>query len=267
MIMQSSAEEILEKANYPGRPEISVYWSPGCSMCLNTKEFLEKRAVPYESVNCVESPTAREELAAVGLRGLPVVRKGKRFCYVQSLDVVAEFLDLPRGNRRLLSKEELIERWVTILEAARGIVTSFTPDELARRATKAKPRTVLVLSSHVYQIPEIFIRIFEEGLVEFEELQNKSRADIVTRDDLLAFIERTMTTFHDWRARRGAASIPETVMTYYGEQPSYRVLERAVWHSAQHVRQLDTVAAGLGGEFLVSRDLYQDLPMPERLWA
>jgi glutaredoxin len=267
MNMQSSAEDALEKANYPGRPEISVYWSPGCSMCLNTKEFLEKRGVPYESVNCVESPVAREELAAVGLRGLPVVRKGKRFSYVQSLDVVAEFLDLPRGDRRLPAKDELIERWETILELARPIVTGFTDEELARRATKAKPRTVFVLSSHVYQIPEVFVRIIDEGLVEYEDLQNKPRADILTRDDLLAFIDQTMTTFQDWRERSGAAAIPETVLTYYGEQPSYRVLERAVWHSAQHVRQLDTVAAGLGGEFRVPHELYQDLPMPERLWA
>ncbi len=265
--MQSSANAVLEKANYPGRPDISVYWSPGCSMCLNTKEFLEKRGVPYESVNCVTQPAGREELAAVGLRGLPVVRKGKKFCYVQSLDVVAEFLGLPRGDRRLLTPAELIERWDTILQRARAIVTSFSVEDLARRATRDKPRTVLVLSSHVYQIPEVFIRVIEEDLVEYEDLQNKPRADIRTRDDLLAFIERVMAGFEDWRTRRGAAAIPETVMTYYGEQPSYRVLERAVWHSAQHVRQIDTVSAGLGGEFQVPAALYADLPMPERLWA
>lgn len=265
--MQSSADAVLETSNYPGRPEISVYWSPGCSMCLNTKEFLEKRGIAYESVNCVTQPSGREELAAAGLRGLPVVRKGKTFCYVQSLDVVAEFLGLSRGDRNLLTPQALIERWHTILQHARGIVTSFSAEDLARRATRDKPRTVLVLSSHVYQIPEVFIRVIEEGLVEFEDLQNKPRADIVTRDDLLAFVERVMTGFEDWRARRGAGAIPQTVMTYYGPQPSYRVLERAVWHSAQHVRQIDTVSAGLGGEFQVAPALYADLPMPERLWA
>lgn len=30
---------------------LRLYWQPGCSSCVRTKEFLQKRGVTFESVN------------------------------------------------------------------------------------------------------------------------------------------------------------------------------------------------------------------------
>lgn len=248
------------------RPEISVYWVPGCSMCLNTKEFLEAQGIAFESINCLDRDDAMEELATAGLRGLPVVRKGERFSYVQSLDAVAEFLEISRGGRRRLTQDEFLDRWEQVLDHAQAIISGFSEELLNRPVTVTRPRLIKVLASHVFQIPEVFVRIIEEGLVETEDLQNEARPEIVTRDDLLSYIEATMATFRDWRKRGGAAAIPEQILTYYGRHPSYQVLERAVWHSTQHARQLDAVAAGVGWEPRIPPEMYLDLPMPKRLW-
>ena len=44
-------------------PEISatplkVYWQPGCSSCLKTKEFLIENGIEFQSVNVLEDQTA-----------------------------------------------------------------------------------------------------------------------------------------------------------------------------------------------------------------
>lgn len=236
-------------------------------MCLNSKEFLERQGIPFESVNVMERADAMEELASHGFRGLPVIRKGDDFLYVQSLDVVAEFLGVARGDHEPLSVDELLDRWNDILERARIVVAGFDDQTLLRPAILNRPRPVRDLSSHVFQIPEVFVRIIDDGLIDFLELQNKPRRDIVSRADLMAYVDRVMDSYRSWRAGGGAARIPERIVTYYGDQPSYQVLERGVWHSAQHARQLDTVSAGLGNEFQIPVELYANLPMPKRLWA
>jgi len=58
------------------------------------------------------------------------------------------------------------------------------------------------------------------------------------------------------------------VPTYFGDQTLHQVLERCVWHSAQHARQLMMVLHLLGVdavEPLTPAD-FADLPMPEGVW-
>lgn len=37
---------------------LKVYWQPGCSSCLRTKEFLTKHGVPFVSVNVMADELA-----------------------------------------------------------------------------------------------------------------------------------------------------------------------------------------------------------------
>ncbi len=61
-------------------PEASVikaYWQPGCTSCLRMKEFLTKHGVSFVSVNVLEDKDAFAELASLGIRSVPIVRRGK----------------------------------------------------------------------------------------------------------------------------------------------------------------------------------------------
>ena len=49
---------------------IRVYWQPGCSSCLRTKEFLTARGVDYESINVHGNPAGMEELRKLGARSV-----------------------------------------------------------------------------------------------------------------------------------------------------------------------------------------------------
>jgi len=56
--------------------------------------------------------------------------------------------------------------------------------------------------------------------------------------------------------------------TYFGRHPLHEVLERTVWHPAQHTRQLMLILDDLGIEpnrRLRAED-FAGLPLPEKVW-
>ncbi len=73
---------------------VKVFWQPGCTSCLRTKEFLTKSGVDYESINVHGNPAGMEELRKLGARSVPVVARGGKFVFAQALGDVIEFLDL-----------------------------------------------------------------------------------------------------------------------------------------------------------------------------
>jgi glutaredoxin len=249
------------------RPEVSVYWSPGCSMCLRAKEFLEEQGIAFESINVLDRPDAIDELAANGIRGLPVVRRGQRFAYVQSVETIAKLLDVAPYRGPRLAEDQLLERWGRILEAALRVIANFDDATLARRATLSRERPVLHLASHVFQIAEAFLDTVETGVAATKAFQNGPRAGLLTGEDLRTYAGGVTTRFAAWVKTAGTGSIPARLPTYYGEQEAYAVLERGTWHSAQHARQIDAVGAGIGFEPQIPADLYVGLPMPRRLWS
>lgn len=55
---------------------LKAYWQPGCTSCLRMKEFLTRHDVPFVSVNVLEDRTATAELAELGVRSVPIIRRG-----------------------------------------------------------------------------------------------------------------------------------------------------------------------------------------------
>ncbi len=63
------------------RAPLKVYWQPGCSSCLKTKEFLIANGVKFESINVLEDKKGFQELEALGVRLVPIVARGKQYVY------------------------------------------------------------------------------------------------------------------------------------------------------------------------------------------
>ena len=94
-----------------------VYWQPGCTSCLRTKEFLIAHAIEFESINVRENPAAMAELEALGVRSVPVVARDTDYVFAQELREVAQFVGVPFDGA-LLSREELLGKLDRILAAA-----------------------------------------------------------------------------------------------------------------------------------------------------
>jgi arsenate reductase-like glutaredoxin family protein len=86
---------------------IRVYWQPGCTSCLRTKEFLTRYDIPFESRNVLGDPNAFEELAEFGLRQVPIVTKGKKWANGQVLKDVADLVGIQGINLNMLHQFSL----------------------------------------------------------------------------------------------------------------------------------------------------------------
>ena len=72
----------------------------------------------------------------------------------------------------------------------------------------------------------------------------------------------------DFAAWWREGTVPGTVNTYYGVQPTQGVLERTAWHAAQHCRQLMTVVAnaGLKPDGPLGEAELGGLPLPDEVY-
>ena len=68
----------LEEAGSPENmtQPVKVYWQPGCSSCLKTKEFLIDNGISFESVNVLDDEKGFAELQSLGIRLVPIVARG-----------------------------------------------------------------------------------------------------------------------------------------------------------------------------------------------
>jgi hypothetical protein len=75
---------------------------------------------------------------------------------------------------------------------------------------------------------------------------------------------RFASWWQDWPDHSGSKIVP----TYYGERPMHEVMERATWHSGQHVRQLMMLleSHGIAPDQPLTPADFAGLPMPEKVW-
>src|SRR5262245_64267977 len=111
---------------------IKAYWQPGCTSCLRMKEFLQKHGVPFVSVNVLEDAGAFAELAALGVRSVPIVRRGTEWANGQVLRDVARVAGIPWGGAKVLPAPELAARLVTIKTTAQRLFCRVPDDKLGR---------------------------------------------------------------------------------------------------------------------------------------
>ena len=72
--------------------EVKVYWQPGCSSCLKTKEFLMDNGIPFKSVNVLEDKTGFEDV--ITLIDVTISKKLKIKKVVSSIFMIYFFLYL-----------------------------------------------------------------------------------------------------------------------------------------------------------------------------
>lgn len=245
---------------------VRVYWQPGCTSCLKTKEYLTRRGVPYESVNVLESPGASDELRALGARGIPIVARGGRYVYAQSLDDVDGFLGLAADARRMLAPAVLADKLETVL--ATGVrLAAQVPDGGLERMMPNRPRSVRMLLHHIFRIGEVLLINVAERRLTMEMVVIEPPATM-TLAELLDYGRDVHARVRGWAPQVPATDFTAPIDTFYGAKPLHEVLERTAWHAAQHVRQLEMVlpAMGVVPDGPLSAGTLAGLPVPEDIW-
>ena len=217
-------------------------------------------------MNVLDGPEGLAELQRLGARSIPVLSRGDKFTFAQSLKPVIEFLGLNEKTGPVLSPQQLYERLDRYLSAELAMIPLMPADQLATNAP-SRPRTYRTLAHHIYRVTEVFL-----GATKGETLEAKmfgyAPPETLTTSDLVAYGTGVRDAFRNWWKSGVGTSGSEQLPTYYGPQPMHELLERTTWHSGQHVRQWMMLLDMAGVKFthpLGDQD-FTDLPMPKNVW-
>jgi hypothetical protein len=248
---------------------LKLYWVPGCTSCLRMKEFFTRHGVPFVSVNALEDQAAFDELAALGIKRVPIARRGRQWADGQLLTELAWIGGIELKQRKILAPAVLAERAERIQAAARSLLARIPAERLGENLPK-RPRSYKQLGCHIFQIYESFLDQVEHGKpLGYGDYLRDVPDHVATRDDVLRFIGALHERFSAWWLRDGAGTdFARPAAVYYGQQTLHDFLERTVWHSAQHTRQLREVTAklGLSTEGALTEADLADLPLPENIY-
>ena len=250
-------------------PPLKAYWQPGCTSCLRMKEFLIRQGVAFVSVNVVADPAGFEELAALGVRTVPIIARGQHWANGQVLADVARIAGIEASAQQLLPPAELYRR-LTLIQCAAQRHFAQVPKEMVSRHLPGRPRSYADLCFHIFHIAELFVAhmALARPLVE-GDYSRKAPAIWASKGAILAYGRDVQTRLHTWWEERGRStdfSAPATV--YYGQQSVHEYFERTTWHAGQHERQLVLVLEKLGmvPDAPLGPDVWDGLPMPKKIW-
>ncbi len=254
-----------DPANESSSTQFTVYWQPGCSSCLRTKEFLKENGIAFRSVNVREDESAMQTLAALGARSIPVVTLGNEFVFAQDMEVLANFVGIEL-KRTMLPMHELVSRIDLLLAADQRYLLQL-PGSVLFLNLPGRERSYLDLAFHAFTIPLAFLDAARGKELTFAHFERFPDADMRTADKVIAFGASVREEVNEWW-RLEHKNIPETVLTYYGEHSSHSVLERTAWHTAQHVRQLMQLVShqGLEPDGPLGESELSGLPLPEEVY-
>ena len=205
--------------------QLKVYWTPGCSSCVKVKEFLSKKGVDYVSVNVAADPKEMQFLSSLGVRTVPVVVRGREFVFAQSLEDVATFVGISHAANRLPT-DVLFSRWERILEIALITVGTLHDEELQIRPVDERPRTIRDLAYHIFQVPEAFLRVVNEGLEDWTIVANVDAPSNISIPEIITYgktqLEGVRTWWRDLEERSGS----QLLKMFYGTHSLHSFLER-----------------------------------------
>lgn len=245
---------------------IEVYWVPGCSSCLRMKEFMEATGLPFESIDLSVHPGRGEKLATIGVHA-PAVVVGERG--VQGIDLagIAALVGYDYDPPAMLAPAELRARYLLVMAALARHTARLAEADLDWRSPDNN-RSVRFLVAHAATIMRMFVDTRHRDDFDNSGAPPPGLAADGDRAALLYWAQGTVALFGQWWAEIGHDDPFDRVLrTTWGHRTLHEVLERAVWHTAHHVRQLQDWMGRFGNppdDPLSEADL-AGLPLPSRM--
>ncbi len=248
---------------------LKVYWQPGCSSCLKTKEFLLENGVEFESINVLEDDQGFRDLEVLGLRLVPIVARGKDWANGAVFRDVARVAGFQWVGHKMLAPEEMLVRINAILGAAHRFAGQIPADQLDT-LLPGRPRSYRQLAYHIFQIADVFLdRVEHDAPYTYEALISQLPARLESHEDLLEYGAKVRSRLNSWWQSAGReTNFHQPGKVYYGDVSLHEVFERTAWHSGQHTRQLMLALEKLGmapADPLTDAD-FAGLPMPNQVW-
>jgi hypothetical protein len=219
-------------------------------------------------VDVMNDPGGRERLLALGVRGLPVLARGKEYAFGQRLEDIARFVGIDY-KAEMLPPEVLVRKWNAILRAGQRIMRQFPPSVLDERVHEARDQSIRHMGYHALRLGDAYLATAVDGVEDWLTVSMEKPPANATGADVAAYGDGVIERLQAWWDAQADKTCAREVRTYSGVQSLREFLERQTWHSAQHIRQLTWRLEGLGIEPdrpLTAADL-AGLPIPEAIWG
>ena len=262
----------LEEAGSPENitQPIKVYWQPGCSSCLKTKEFLIDNGISFESVNVLDDEKGFAELQSLGIKLVPIVARGTSWANGAVFRDVAKVAGFEYGAHKMLAPEIIKDKVLMILDAAQRYLEQI-PDSKLDEVLPGRPRSYRQLVYHVFDIPKVFLdRVEHDAPYTYEALKSILPDDMETKEDLMHYGADNRARLQTWWEREGfSTDFEQPGKVYYGDVTLHEVLERTGWHSGQHTRQIILMLReklGIEPNGPITDADLSGLPLPKNVW-
>jgi hypothetical protein len=233
------------------------------------KELLQRHDVAFQSTNVLAEKGAVEDLARLGIRSVPIIRRGDDWANGQVLRDVARIAGIDWGGTKILPPEALKTRLDLFQSAARRFLAQLPDDKLASLLPN-RPRSYASLAFHVFSIADAFLDHELNGTRLAENAYNRvPPPGEDTKAALLGYGDAVAKRLDDWYAARGSSTDwNRKADVYFGEQSAHEFFERTTWHCGQHVRQFMMVLdqLGIAPQDRLGKEAFAGLPMPEKVW-
>jgi hypothetical protein len=203
----------------------------------------------------------------VNVPAVPAVIVGDRAAHGWNPPAYAAVLGVEYTAAAQLSPAVLAARLDVILGAAEALLARI-PDEHMDAKPPERDRTVRDLGYHVFRLSLAFIEAMDSGRLPKSWLGDAAPGDMRESRAVASYGALARARLTGWFESTPATEYARTLDVYYGPQSGHDLLERTVWHAAQHLRQLYVLAARLG--VTPARPLpvaaFEGLPLPAALW-
>ena len=219
----------------------------------------------FEAIDIAAEPEARRELDRLGIPLVPAVVVGDRAVHGWNPNALAELVGASYTEPSRLPPAELARRLDQILAAAQRAIRQVPPDHLEDAPSQGRDRSARQLGYHIFRLSLAFPDAMAQRRLPEAWLQEDAPPDLDDADAVAAYGRTVRERIGQWLARPDAWD--GLVETYYGRQTGHELLERTVWHAAQHVRQLYAFLIRLGVTLeapLTDAD-FEGLPLPAEI--
>ena len=244
---------------------IEIYWMPGCSSCLRLKEFVESTGLEYTAINVEAEPELAGKLRSKGMR-VPALCVGDECVNGVHLSTVAGLLGVDYVEPERLTPAQLRDKYRLAIDALCRYTAQVTPD-VAGFALPGRERTLIEVAGHAACVMRYFLGKYDddEYALFFDDLEPS------TRDprEVAAFARESLDLFEQWWAEMGSDDPLDTVIPiYWGHRTLHEALEREVWHTVQHTRQVMFMLeqTGIAPDGPLTADDLAGLPLPVRVF-
>jgi hypothetical protein len=221
--------------------------------------------VPFDSVDIEAEPGARAELERLGVPAVPAVVAAGKVVHGWNPGALAGLVGARYEGAQRLSPAALAERLDEVLAAAGRVVATVEPEHLALQHP-GRDRSLRQLAYHLFRLSLAFRDAMLERRLPEAWLQEMAPAGLPDGPALAEYGGAVRAALRDWFGTEAATA--GMVETYYGAQSGHELLERTVWHAAQHLRQIRALleAAGAPAAEPLDGALLERLPLPQSVW-